>query len=73
MVIASVILSWLQNDPNIRKIKGLVDSFVDPIMQPFYRLTGNRLIVNGIDFTPVLVIIALNYLNRALFYLMIYG
>lgn len=63
-IFLKAILSWIPYD---RSLKGMYDFFekvTDPIMSLAYRLTGNRLISNGVDFTPLVACAILYVFKR---------
>lgn len=60
LVIARVLISWVPHNPS-QPIFKFIYEVTDPVMIPFSRLIPS---VGGIDFSPILVIFAIELLQR---------
>ena len=69
MIIARVILSWVQHDPHNSIIK-FVYEITEPVLAPIRRLIPRGSI--PIDFSPIIAILALNLLERLVISLLLY-
>lgn len=72
LIIARVIISWLRpnvTDPNWHKILRFIYNVTEPILGPIRRILPQGNI--GIDFSPLVAIIALNILRNFLINLLI--
>lgn len=63
LILIRVILSWIVRDPS-NPIVNLVGSLTDPLLRPLSRV----LTFNGMDFSPMLVLIVLGAVRRALLF-----
>ena len=61
LIIARVILSWVQHNPHNQYIQ-LLYKVTEPVLQPFRNLFSSFSI--GVDFSPILAIFALNFVKN---------
>jgi YggT family protein len=62
VVLASVILSWIRLDPDNPLVK-IVEALTEPILGPIRRVLPD---FGGIDFSPMLLLLALRFLRGLL-------
>ena len=62
IVLVSVIISWIQL-PSDNPIAKLTDTFTEPLLKPIRRVLPD---MGGLDFSPMLLLIALQFLKRLL-------
>jgi YggT family protein len=55
-------------NPLVAKIFGLLGQIVEPALRPFRRLQWRYLPRMQVDLSPILLILALNFINSALFH-----
>jgi len=63
LVVARAVLSWVSPDP-YNPIVRFINNATEPVMRPVRRRLP--LYASGVDFTPLLVILALVFLDRFL-------
>ena len=70
ILIASIVMSWLisfgivsTSNPNVRQTIMMLDRFTDPILGPIRRIVPP---LNGLDFSPIIAFLLLDYLVRPL-------
>lgn len=63
LVIARVVVSWVNADPNNTLVRIILSS-TEPLLQPLARRLPLR--ASGIDFTPIVLILLLSFLNMFL-------
>ena len=63
VVLASVLVSWLQLPPSHPIIRFL-DTMVEPVLKPIRQVLPAT---GGLDFSPMVLIVLLQVLKRALF------
>ena len=68
LILASVILSWLiafnvinTGNPTVRQIARAVDSLTSPLLAPIRRFLPS---IGGLDLSPIILLIALEFLRR---------
>ena len=64
LIIARVILSWVQHNPYNQYIQ-LLYKVTEPVLEPFRKLFSSFNI--GVDFSPILAIFALNFVKNIIF------
>jgi YggT family protein len=62
VVLASVILSWIRLDPDNPLVK-IVGTLTEPVLGPIRRILPD---FGGIDFSPMLLLLALRFLRGLL-------
>jgi len=60
LILARVLMSWFRPDPYNPIVRTIID-LTDPIMEPVRRLIPP---VGGMDFSPIIVLIGLSFLQR---------
>lgn len=72
MLIANIVMSWLvafgivsTSNPNVRQTITMLDRFVEPILGPIRRILPA---FNGLDFSPIVAFLLLDYLIEPLVY-----
>ena len=72
MLIANIVMSWLisfgivsTSNPNVRQTVNLLDRFTNPILGPIRRIIPP---FNGLDFSPIVAFLLLDYLVEPLVY-----
>jgi YggT family protein len=63
IVIARVILSWVVKNPYNNKFYTTLIQLTEPILAPCRRILGRFGATYGIDFSPILAVVAINFLN----------
>ena len=70
ILIASIVMSWLisfgivsTSNPNVRQTIMMLDRFTDPMLGPIRRIVPP---LNGLDFSPIIAFLLLDYLVRPL-------
>lgn len=63
LIIARVLLSWIRHDPRQPVIRFIYE-VTDPILNPFRRMIPARMGM-GIDWSPLLAIMVLQFVERA--------
>ena len=66
LIIVRIVLSWIQLDPQsagARRLLGAVYALTDPPMDALRRLLP-FLNIGGIDFSPIVLLFGLRYLDR---------
>ncbi len=66
LIIARIILSWIQTSP-YGTISRLLYQLTEPLLAPFRNLLFRFGIGGSIDFSPILAVFALNILKTILF------
>lgn len=67
VVIGNVLLSWLVHSTQnitVHQIYRFTGQFVDPLLQPIRKLLNPMSRNIGIDFSPIVLIVLLNILNK---------
>ena len=72
MLIANIVMSWLisfgivsTSNPNVRQTIVMLDRFTNPILAPIRRIIPP---FNGLDFSPIIAFLLLDYLVEPLVY-----
>jgi YggT family protein len=63
IILARIIMSWFVRNPYSNKIYMLLLQLTEPILAPFRKLTGRFAGNYGIDFSPILALLALNFIS----------
>lgn len=63
LIIARVLLSWVRHDPRQPVIRFIYD-ITEPILKPFRRMVPAR-VGMAIDWSPILAILVLQFVERA--------
>lgn len=72
MILARVLLSWFNYNPNNRIIV-LLYQLTDPVLEPFKKLTSKLGLNTGmIDFSPIISLLFLYYIVKPLLMTLIY-
>ena len=61
-VLAAIVLSWVRVDPR-HPLVGIVHNLTEPVLAPIRRLLPG---VGGLDFSPMIVLLALRLLKSLL-------
>jgi YggT family protein len=76
IVLATVIISWLAafniinfGNPYVRQINSVLRQLTEPLLGPIRRILPN---LGGLDFSPVILLLGLQFIKRAILYYM-YG
>ena len=76
VILATVIISWLtafniinQGNPYVRQINNVLRQLTEPVLAPIRRVLPN---LGGLDFSPIVLLLGLQFLKRAIVYY-IYG
>jgi len=64
IIFARIIMSWFVRNPYANKISVVLIQLTEPILAPFRRLMGKFGANYGIDFSPILALIALQIINQ---------
>ena len=64
IIFARIIMSWFIRNPYANKISVILIQLTEPILAPFRKLMGRFGANYGIDFSPILALIALQILNQ---------
>lgn len=73
IIIIQALLTWLPFDESLKAVYKFFNKITGPLMDFTYKITGNKLIFNGIDFTPMVLIVALGFLRKMIVGLAILG
>ena len=73
IIVIQALLTWLPFDESLKAVYKFFNKITGPLMDFTYKITGNKLIFNGIDFTPMVLIVALGFLNKMIVRLAILG
>lgn len=60
LIIVRVFLSWIPHDP-YRPVFRFIYEITEPVLAPFRRLMGGRMMI---DFSPIIAIIVLQFVER---------
>jgi YggT family protein len=63
LIFARIILSWFVKNPYSNKFYMVLIQITEPILSPFRKLTGRFGASYGMDFSPILALIAINFAN----------
>jgi YggT family protein len=63
IILARLIMSWFVRNPYSNKIYMLLLQLTEPILAPFRKLMGRFGANYGVDFSPILALLALNFLS----------
>ncbi len=66
IIFARIIISWFGRNANTNKISIILTQLTEPILAPFRRLMGRFGANYGIDFSPILAVIAIQILNQVI-------
>ena len=66
LILARIILSWLNPNPN-SSVTRILYQLTEPILYPFRNLLSRFGLSGAIDFSPFLAVIALNILKSFIF------
>lgn len=76
IILATVIISWLAafniinfGNPYVRQINGVLRQLTEPVLAPIRRILPN---LGGLDFSPLVLLLGLQFLKRAIVYY-VYG
>ncbi|MEI8215695.1 MAG: YggT family protein [Eubacteriales bacterium] len=73
IILARLIMSWFVRNPYSNKIYMLLIQLTEPILAPFRKLLGRFGASYGVDFSPILALLAINLISmlivRGLFFL----
>ena len=69
MIFARIILSWIPNVDFYHPVVRFLYSVTEPVLQPFRRLLPS---MGGIDFSPILVFLVLEFVRNAVLRLLFY-
>ena len=76
VILATVIISWLSafniinsGNPYVRQINGVLNLLTEPVLKPIRRILPN---LGGLDFSPVILLLGLQFVKRAIVYY-VYG
>jgi YggT family protein len=76
VILATVIISWLTafniinySNPYVRQINGVLHQLTEPLLGPIRRVLPN---LGGLDFSPIILLLALQFVKRAIVYY-VYG
>lgn len=69
LIFARIILSWIPNVDYYHPLVKLLYDVTEPILEPFRRLVPS---VGGIDFSPILVFLVLEFVRNAVVRLLFY-
>ncbi len=76
VILATVIISWLtafniinQGNPYVRQINNVLRQLTEPVLAPIRRVLPN---LGGLDFSPIVLLLGLQFLKRAIVYY-VYG
>ncbi len=76
VILATVIISWLSafniinsGNPYVRQINGVLYLLTEPVLKPIRRILPN---LGGLDFSPVILLLGLQFVKRAIVYY-VYG
>jgi YggT family protein len=68
IILATVIISWLASfniinfgNPYVRQINSVLRQLTEPVLGPIRRILPN---LGGLDFSPVVVLLALQFIKR---------
>jgi YggT family protein len=64
IIFARIIMSWFIRNPYANKISMVLIQLTEPLLAPFRRLMGKFGANYGIDFSPILALIALQIINQ---------
>ena len=76
VILATVIISWLtafnimnQSNPYVRQINNVLRTLTEPVLAPIRRILPN---LGGLDFSPIVLLLGLQFIKRAIVYY-VYG
>lgn len=76
VILATVIISWLSafniinsGNPTVRQINSVLRQLTEPLLAPIRRVLPN---LGGLDFSPIVLLLGLQFLKRAIVYY-VYG
>ena len=76
VILATVIISWLTafniinyGNPYVRQINSVLRILTEPVLAPIRKILPN---LGGLDFSPIVLLLGLQFLKRAIVYY-IYG
>ena len=64
LIFARIIMSWFIRNPYANKISMILIQLTEPILAPFRRLMSRFGATYGLDFSPILALIALQIVNQ---------
>ena len=75
IILATVIISWLMafniinyGNPYVRQANSVLRTLTEPVLGPIRRVLPN---LGGLDFSPIVVLFALEFLRQAIIYYML--
>lgn len=75
IILATVVVSWLTafniingSNPYVRQINSVLYTLTEPVLAPIRKILPN---LGGLDFSPVVVLFALQFLKQFLIYYLI--
>ena len=75
VILATVVISWLMafniinyGNPYVRQINSILNTLTEPILAPIRRILPP---LGGLDFSPVVLLFALQFLKQAVVYYLI--
>lgn len=75
IILATVIMSWLvsfnvinYDNPYVRQVSSVLRILTEPVLAPIRRILPN---LGGLDFSPVVLLFALQFLRQAVIYYII--
>lgn len=63
IIFARIIMSWFVRNPYNNKFYTTLIQITEPILAPCRRLLGRFGATYGIDFSPILALVAINFIN----------
>lgn len=66
-IIIKALLSWIPYNQSLKGVYNFLEAVTKPIFDVAYKVTKNKLIYNGIDFTPLLAYFVLHLLKIFLY------
>ena len=75
IILATVIISWLMafniinyGNPYVRQANSVLHTLTEPVLGPIRRVLPS---LGGLDFSPIVVLFALEFLRQAIIYYML--
>lgn len=72
LIVVEAIMSWfvMAMPPTLRRIYGFIQSLTEPFLRPFRRLLQRFSYSTGIDFSPVIAILVIQFVGRIAYMLL---
>lgn len=69
LIVVEAIMSWfvMAMPPQLRRIYGFIQSLTEPFLRPFRVLLQRFSYSTGIDFSPVIAILVIQFVGRIVF------